>query len=149
MKPDNVPKLGPPPIASSQAVHKSMKANRGRDTAPEIRLRKALWSSGLKGYRLTWRNVPGRPDIAYPGRHIAVFVHGCFWHRCPYCKPTLPKANADFWQRKFTRNKERDLRKKQELEAIGWHVVEIWECEIKKDIDNCVNKIKNIWMPAP
>ncbi|MFV2062505.1 MAG: very short patch repair endonuclease, partial [Chloroflexota bacterium] len=64
-----------------------MKANRARDTKPELELRSALREAGYPGYRLNWKRAPGRPDISYPGRHVAIFVHGCYWHHCPRCHP--------------------------------------------------------------
>lgn len=144
-----VPLLGPPPPASSPAVRRSMKSNRARNTAPELRLRRSLWAAGLKGYRLGWRKAPGRPDIAYPGRYIAIFVHGCFWHRCPHCNPALPQRNPDFWQRKFIRNQERDARKTQELKAAGWQVIELWECQINRHLDFCLSMIRQAWETRP
>ena len=107
-----------------------MRANRARNTGPELRLRRALREAGLGGYRLNWKKAPGRPDIAYPGRKLAIFVHGCYWHHCPRCYPKLPKSNPEFWARKFELNRERDARKRTHLEAIGWSVLEIWEHEV-------------------
>lgn len=125
--------LCPSPRATSPAVSRVMKANGARNTGPEIMLRKALRGIGLAGYRLHLRNVPGRPDIAYPGPKVAVFVNGCFWHRCPHCGPSAPKSNSGFWLRKFELNRERDRRKTRELRKSGWKVVVAWECQIKKD----------------
>jgi len=121
----------PPP--SSPIVSKVMRSNRPRDTEPEIILRHALRTIGLKGYRLSYKKVPGRPDISYPGKRIAIFVHGCFWHRCPKCNLPLPKSNKPYWKEKFRRNKERDKRKRKELESSGWKVYEFWECDIRKN----------------
>lgn len=118
----------PPP--SSEATTNVMKANKARNTKPELLLRKALREAGMSGYRLAFKNAPGRPDIVYPGRKIAIFVHGCFWHRCPRCNLPLPKSNVSYWKEKFKRNKERDIRKRKELEDAGWKVYEFWECEI-------------------
>ena len=92
---------------------------------------KRFGAAGLGGYRLNWRKAPGRPDIAYPGRKVAIFVHGCYWHHCPRCYPNLPKSNPEFWARKFELNRERDARKRTGLEAIGWTVIEVWECDIR------------------
>ncbi len=111
-----------------------MKGNVARDTKPELLLRRELRKIGCGGYRLHWRKAPGRPDIAYPGRRVAVFVNGCFWHRCPHCKPKLPKAHREFWRRKFALNKERDARKVRELREAGWAVITVWECEIKENV---------------
>src|SRR5256885_649199 len=80
--------LGPAPPASSPAVSRSMKANRGSGTTPEVILRKALWAAGLRGFRANFEHAPGRPDIAFTRRKVAVMVYGDFWHRCPICKPT-------------------------------------------------------------
>ena len=77
----------------------------------------------MGGYRVAWKKAPGSPDIAYPGRKIAIFVNGCFWHRCPHCAPSLPKRNSDFWRHKFARNEERDARKVRELEDAGWATI--------------------------
>ena len=108
-----------------------MKGNVAKNTKPEVRLRSKLRAAGYPGYRLHWRKAPGRPDIAYPGRKIAIFVNGCFWHRCPHCKPGLPKSNANFWNRKFALTLERDARKVQELRQAGWTVLTVWECELE------------------
>ena len=93
----------------------TVRATPGRNCAYAARLRDA----GLGGYRLNWKKAPGRPDIAYPGRKLAIFVHGCYWHHCPRCYPNLPKSNPEFWARKFELNRERDARKRRVLE-IGW-----------------------------
>jgi len=112
--------------------NKSMQGNKRRDTKPELKVRQMLREAGFPGYRLQWKKVPGRPDIAYPGRKIAIFVNGCFWHRCPKCNLPLPASNQEFWKAKFQRNIERDQRKITELEELGWKVFVIWECELKE-----------------
>ena len=118
----------------SEAVHKSMQGNKRRDTKPELLIRQTLRRLGYPGYRCDWKKAPGHPDIAYPGRHIAIFVHGCFWHHHEGCKyASSPSSNTDYWEAKFARNKARDERVQEELEAAGWKVVVIWECELKKD----------------
>lgn len=113
------------------AVRKSMKGNKGKDTKPELLVRRRLREAGLGGYRLQWR-VPGRPDIAYPGKKVCIFINGCFWHRCPVCGPSMPKTNQEYWIPKFERNVERDKRNIRLLEEDGWHVHVIWECQLKK-----------------
>jgi len=108
-----------------------MRANRrvsGRETA----FRRALWHQGVRGYRLH-ESLPGRPDIAFPGLRLAVFVNGCFWHLCPTCRPPQPRANADFWQAKLTANVERDSRVLEALTSRGWEVLVVWEHEIRPD----------------
>ena len=139
----------PNPPASSPAVRAVMRANRARDTGPERRLRKALREAGLGGYRLNWKKVPGRPDIAYPGRKVAIFVHGCYWHHCPRCYPSLPKSNPEFWARKFELNRERDGRKSRLLQQDGWFVVEAWECDVRERVDVIVTRVRNPTRPAP
>ncbi|GAB4281636.1 MAG: very short patch repair endonuclease [Coriobacteriia bacterium] len=125
-------KLGPIPEPTSDAVTRSMRGNRGRDTKPEIELRRLLRAAGYPGYRLHWKHAPGRPDIAYPGRRVAVFVNGCFWHRCPHCQPAEPKSHTEYWRKKFELNMERDARKTRQLEAAGWTVVTVWECQLRE-----------------
>ncbi len=119
-----------------------MRANRRRNTGPELALRAALRAAGLLGYRVDLKGVPGRPDVAFTKHKLAIFVHGCFWHRCPSCKLELPKSNRAFWRRKFEANRERDERKQLGLEAIGWGVLEIWECEIARDLARCVARVE-------
>lgn len=140
-----VPKLGPPPPASSEQVSRSMKGNRPSDTQPELLLRSALRLAGWPGYRLGWRGVPGRPDIAFPGRKLAIFVHGCYWHRCPHCSLPLPRTNTSFWKTKFERNVERDNRKRKNLEELGWKVVELWECQIRASPTNAAATV-SAWL---
>ena len=110
-----------------------MKGNVRTGTKPELELRRLLREAGFPGYRLHWKKAPGTPDIAYPGRRVAIFVNGCFWHRCPHCTPPNPKSHSEFWEAKFTRNQERDARKTRQLTAAGWHVVTVWECQLRKD----------------
>jgi len=117
------------PTPKNEMVSRTMGANRSKETAPEVLLRKALWKTGLRGYRKNWRNAPGRPDIAFPGKKIAIFVNGCFWHHCPVCRFPIPKNNRAFWLNKFKANKKRDTKKKKELEMLGWKVVVFWEHE--------------------
>lgn len=121
-----------------------MRSNKAKNTKPEVLFRKALWNSGLRGYRLHWQKAPGRPDIAFPGRKIAVFVNGCYWHRCPKCDLSLPKNNRDFWKRKFERNIERDKEKTAVLKSNGWKVLVIWECELKSDLESQIDKVNRL-----
>jgi len=129
------------PPASSRAVKAVMQANRWKDTKPEIILRKNLRKLGITGYRLYWP-IPGRPDIAFPGRRICILVQGCFWHRCPHCKLPLPRTNADYWIEKFKRNTERDIRKERERSDLGWITLVYWECEVLRDPFKIAMKIK-------
>ncbi|WP_394295797.1 very short patch repair endonuclease [Candidatus Methanoplasma termitum] len=119
---------------------KSMKSNKGINTGPELLLRQALRSAGYPGYRVHWK-VPGKPDISYPGMKIAIFVNGCFWHRCPYCNIPIPKTHTDYWIEKFERNTQRDSINTKELQKMGWTVLVVWECEINGKIDEVVSRI--------
>jgi len=102
---------------------------RGRNTRPEMLVRRLLHSLGYR-YRLHRSDLPGRPDLTFPGRKVVIFVHGCFWHRHAKCKKaTTPASNRDYWLAKFRQNKMRDRRKQRELEKLGWRVVVVWECE--------------------
>ena len=122
------------PPASSEAVHNSMVGNKRANTKPDIQVRHMLREMGYPGYRLQWKKAAGHPDIAYPGRKIAIFVNGCFWHHHEGCKyATSPKRNVDFWHAKFERNIARYKATREALEADGWTVLVIWECELKKD----------------
>ena len=131
------------PPASSDAVRKSMQGNKRRDTKPEIIVRQLLREMGYPGYRLDWKKAHGHPDIAYPGRKIAIYVMGCFWHQHEGCKyASTPKQHTEYWQAKFARNKQRDAEVRAAMKADGWHVVEIWECELKKHrFEDTVNSV--------
>jgi DNA mismatch endonuclease (patch repair protein) len=118
----------------------TMKANRQKDTGPELVLRRLLWQSDARGYRLH-RAVRGRPDISYGRQHLAVFVHGCFWHGCPKCQKTIPKTNTAFWSAKFELNRRRDAMNVKELRSNGWSVITIWECELQSDARGCVARV--------
>lgn len=108
-----------------------MRRVKGRDTAPELKVRKALTALGAR-YRLNRRDLPGSPDIVMAGRRLAIFVHGCFWHGhdCPRGS-RVPKTNRDYWTAKVARNVARDARAAAELAAAGWRVETIWECDLK------------------
>ena len=95
----------------------------------ELALGRLLWAAGLRGYRKQWP-IAGKPDFAWPGRKVAVFVDGCFWHGCP-CK-YLPRSNTEFWRSKIETNKRRDRRVAQSLRRDGWTVLRIRECVVRK-----------------
>ncbi len=110
-----------------------MRRVKGRDTSPELKVRRLLTGLGAR-YRLHRKDLPGRPDIVMPGRRLAIFVHGCFWHGhdCPR-GARVPKANRDYWLGKVGRNRERDGASRVALEAAGWRVETLWECEMKDE----------------
>lgn len=106
---------------------------RGKDSKPEMMVRRLVHSLGYR-YRLHRRNLPGKPDLVLPRHHTVIFVHGCFWHRHhdPACAlARMPKSRLDFWEPKLEANRLRDIRNKEALEAAGWRVLVIWECEVK------------------
>ena len=102
-----------------------------KNTKPEIVVRRMLWSMGFR-YRLYVAKLPGKPDIVFPGRKKVVFVHGCFWHGHEHCKlASIPQTNVEYWTAKLGRNMERDKKNKAALQAEGWKVLIVWECELK------------------
>ena len=124
-----------------------MSAVKGKDTKPEMIVRKYLFSKGLR-YRLHVRSLPGNPDIVLPKYKTVVFINGCFWHGHEGCKYyRLPKTNIDFWESKITNNKNRDCQNEIKLEELGWRVIRFWECEIKRvqdrneSLENLYNQI--------
>ena len=119
------------PAPSSLAVRAVMAANRGQGTSPERLLARALRARGAIGYRLNRRVEGVRPDLVFGRAKVAVFVHGCFWHRCTTCALPLPTRNRAFWAAKFRRNQARDRQKRSRLEAAGWSVAEIWTHELQ------------------
>jgi DNA mismatch endonuclease (patch repair protein) len=120
-------------VFSSEKRSAVMRQVKGRDTMPEMRVRKLLTGLGLR-YRLHRKDLPGAPDIVMPGRRIALFVHGCFWHGHDCARGArVPKQNRDYWTAKIARNVARDERTRAELEALGWTPVVIWECELKDE----------------
>lgn len=121
-----------------------MKANRKRDTGPELRLRSAVHRLGLR-YRLAVVVVAGGvrvvPDLVFPAQRVAVFVDGCFWHRCP-THGTAPRANDAYWGPKLDRNVARDRAVTVALEAAGWSVTRLWEHDIRESPEACAARIR-------
>lgn len=110
-----------------------MRRIRGRDTKPEMIVRRLVHGMGYR-YRLHQGGLPGKPDLVFPARKKAIFVHGCFWHRHPDPKCRLarmPKSRLDFWGPKLATNRERDERNLSRFEALGWLILEVWECQIR------------------
>lgn len=115
---------------------------RGRDTSPEIALRSALWHLGLR-YRVNFRIGSTRPDIAFLGPKVAVFVDGCFWHGCPL-HAVMPKTNREFWQHKLNRNKVRDTENNEFLMKEGWRVLRFWEHEVEDHATLCAKQVLDL-----
>jgi len=110
-----------------------MRRVKSTGTSPELKVRKLLTRMGLR-YRLHRKDLPGKPDIVMAGRRLAIFVHGCFWHGHDCARGArVPKANREYWEGKIGRNRERDLEHRAALEAKGWRVLTLWECELKDE----------------
>ena len=121
-----------------------MQGNRGKDTKPELALRRALWAAGLRGYRKNVSKLPGKPDVVYGRAKLAIFVHGCYWHQCAKCaRNRKPSTNAAYWEAKFAGNAARDVRNQAMLEEAGWRVLVIWECELK-DVAAAVSRVAEV-----
>lgn len=127
---------------------KRMSLIRSSNTKPERVIRRALHKRGLR-FTLGNKQLPGKPDLVFPKYKVALFVHGCFWHRHANCKvASTPKSNIEFWQAKFDRNVERDEKAKNALETAGWRVKIVWECQltpnaIEGEADRLMNFIRS------
>jgi DNA mismatch endonuclease, patch repair protein len=125
-----------------------MRRVKGKDTAPERQVRRLIWGLGAR-YRLHRADLPGKPDIVLAGRRLAVFVHGCFWHGHDCARGArVPKANRDYWTAKVGRNRARDVATRAALEALGWRVETIWECELK-DREALAARVRGLLFPNP
>lgn len=127
-------------ILSKKERSRLMARIKGRDTQIEMTIRRSIWREGYR-YRLHSKKLPGRPDIAFVYCRLAVFIDGCFWHRCPI-HSTIPQNNRRFWLEKLEANKKRDLRIELELKNLGWHLLRFWEHEVEKTPDKVVRTIK-------
>lgn len=140
---------GRAPVPLDPRISANMSRIRAKNTGPELAMRAALSATGIRGYRLQYAKAPGKPDIAFVGRKVAVFVHGCFWHSCPHCQPQRPKSNKKFWTEKLDRNVERDLRKTRALRKAGWRVITVWECRLKKNPQTEVRRVERALTQPP
>lgn len=131
----------------SQAARSALMARiRGRDTAPEVRLRALLHALGYR-FRLHRADLPGTPDVVLPARRKALFLHGCFWHRHKGCRhATLPRTRAAFWEAKFARNVARDRRVRRALNRAGWSVGVVWACALR-DEDALARRLRRFLGP--
>lgn len=118
-----------------------MSGIRGKDTKPELLVRRGLHAKGLR-YVLGGRGLPGRPDLVFPAKRTVIFVHGCFWHRHAGCKYSyVPKSRHDFWAEKFETNVQRDRVQSLQLRNLGWQVLTVWECELRKGPQATLNNL--------
>ena len=135
-------------IVTPEQRHRMMSGIKGKDTKPELTVRKELFRRGFR-YRLHDKKLPGKPDLVFPKYKAVIFVNGCFWHKhdCKFFK--WPKSNQEFWKKKITRNIERDARNRDQLSIDGWRVKTIWECALKgKNSDGIGKEIDklSIWL---
>ena len=132
-------------VKTPEQRSRCMAAIKGKDTKPEMIVRKYLFSQGLR-FRVQVRKLPGNPDIVLPKYKTVIFVNGCFWHGHEGCKYfRLPKSNVEFWKEKIERNIERDRESMRALLDLGWKVIRVWECELrnKANREETLNKIYN------
>ena len=115
-----------------QQRHKTMAAIRGKNTKPEIIVRKGLFKRGFR-YRLNHKRLIGHPDLVLRKYRTCIFVNGCFWHGHEGCSK-IPSTNKEFWEAKIRRNRERDIETQKELAKMGWHCITVWECELKPNV---------------
>lgn len=145
-------------VVPSTIRSRMMSGIKGKNTLPEIQIRKCLHALGFR-FRLHRKDLPGKPDIVLPKYRLVIFVHGCFWHRHQGCfYATSPATRKDFWKNKLDGNHERDLRQQKELEELGWRVAIIWECGLRHKIDDMPqtlleiingNAVLNEWPTEP
>lgn len=128
-----------PDVHTKEQRSYNMSMVKCRDTGLEVSFRKMLFASGVRGYRIHYK-LPGKPDIVFPKQKLAVFVDGCFWHKCPKCFKS-PESNKTFWRVKIDGNAERDKKVTAALRKSGWKVTRIWQHEIKKDINKSYQKV--------
>ena len=120
----------------------NMSRIKGKNTKPELLVRKWLWSRGYR-YRLHWKDLPGKPDIVFPWQRKVIFVNGCFWHKhdCKYFK--WPRTNREFWKKKINENVRRDQKNYQDLIADDWNYFIVWECELKNESSVVLSKLES------
>jgi DNA mismatch endonuclease, patch repair protein len=135
---------GRAPVPKDERTSVIMSRIRATNTGPELAMRAALCAQGIRGYRLHYAKAPGRPDITFVGKRVALFVHGCFWHRCPHCKSYAPKSNSVWWRKKLDANQLRDQRKQRQLRAAGWRVITVWECRLRTNAKSQADRVRRM-----
>jgi DNA mismatch endonuclease Vsr len=129
------------PVPKNSTVSKIMSNIKGKNTKPETLLRKLLFKNEIRGYRINHKGLPGKPDITFTKKKVAIFVNGCYWHGCTECGWKAPKHNTTYWVTKIEKNRHRDIIKRKSLETLGYNVITVWEHEIKKDIHLALKRI--------
>ncbi|BDG70243.1 very short patch repair endonuclease [Roseomonas fluvialis] len=132
---------------SLEARSRNMAAIRGKNTKPELTVRRGLHAIGYR-FRLHRRDLPGSPDIVFPSRRIAIEVRGCFFHRHGCANSALPKSRTDWWLKKLDGNVARDLRNEAALLALGWRLLVIWECDVRQDAEAVLRRAADILGPV-
>ena len=125
----------------------NMSRIKGKNTGPEVKLRKMLFAENIRGYRIHF-NLPGKPDIVFTKKKIAIFIDGCFWHKCPICFQE-PETRKEFWMNKIQSNVDRDKKINEQLKDKGWTVLRFWEHDVRKNPDVIVKKIAEMIEKAP
>lgn len=132
-----------PDTVSQERRSEIMSHIKSKNTSIELLVRKQLFALGFR-YRVNYKTLPGKPDIVFTKKKVAIFIHGCFWHGheigCRYSH--VPQSHAEYWSEKVGRTKERDAKHIHELKANGWRVLTVWECEIRKDLHGVVDQIE-------
>lgn len=129
-------------VHSKEVRSYNMSQIRSKDTKPEVKVRRYLFSHGFR-YRKNDKRYPGHPDIVLPKYHTIIFINGCFWHMHIGCKDfSMPKSNTEFWSRKLKRNYEHDQEIYQQLHDLGWNIIVLWQCELKNS--NFENRMKQL-----
>jgi DNA mismatch endonuclease, patch repair protein len=133
---------------STQRRSENMRQIRSKNTAPELTLRQMLYQMGYR-FRLHRKDLPGKPDLVFPGRKKIVFVHGCFWHQHQGCREgRLPGTRREYWEPKLARNQERDVLAQTELQALGWDVLTLWECDLVKAPGAIAGRLRRFLGPS-
>ena len=133
---------------SAERRSDNMRRIRSKDTASEVLLRSLTHSLGYR-FRLHRKDLPGKPDLVFPGRRKVIFLHGCFWHQHSECREgRLPGTRREYWEPKLAKNKQRDAASLQALEALGWKVLTVWECELTKDRTGTREKLVHFLGPV-
>jgi DNA mismatch endonuclease, patch repair protein len=120
----------------------NMSCIKGKNTGPEVKLRKLLFAHGIRGYRIHY-NLPGKPDIVFVKKKIVIFIDGCFWHKCPICFQE-PETRKEFWMKKIQSNMDRDKKVNELLQTNGWMVIRFWEHDVRKQPEKIVAEIRKL-----
>ncbi|WP_048151974.1 very short patch repair endonuclease [Methanolacinia paynteri] len=126
-------------VHTAEQRSRNMSAIRAKNTKPELIIRRGLYARGIRGYRIH-HNIAGKPDLVFTRQKIAIFIDGCYWHKCPICFHE-PQTNRNFWMKKINGNVERDLQVNEELKKNGWLVLRFWEHEVRKEQESVVDRI--------